>query len=275
MSDIQKYVSEFIELNRLIMKQLKFYVSKYWYFLLLPYLILGVFSFYKYQSTSTFYKVESSYSYNYLHKKYYGEQILKTQELINFHKNSDLQKQFDLSPELVENIISIGATNVFNKPLHEDLTDIRLPFYIKLNLHSDTAIDLYEKAVLDLFNKNSFAKKHINRVNEDRRIKVQSLNEQINYLDSAIFKNPTKNQFKTAADFEKILALKEQKETERSNTVLAIKRDQAVELLNPMLAIPVSKMSQFKPWFLKGLILCILSSMIFVLSIAALKYKND
>lgn len=248
------------ETRRVIAKSLK----TYWYIPLVIFLLFAFLCNKKSQTTHVFYTAKASFNYNYLHKKIYGEQIVDLQDLILHNKTKELASLLNISQDAIEQLTSIKAVNIYGKPLHEDLTDVKLPFYLELKLRDETHLSDYENGVLHYFNTNSFTAEKVAAIQQEQKKKLNLIDKEISLLDTLLFSKTSKYEWlKSGEDLEKVLSLLETKQSEKMYLNSVLIKNKAVDLIKPFYAIPVSKSHQLTQWFLTyailslGLAICI------------------
>ena len=148
---IRNYLREMSTLLNEIRRVVAISLKTYWYIPLIIFLLFAFLCIKKNRSTQVFYTAKTSFTYNYLHKKFYGEQIVDLQDLIRHNKTKEVASLLNISEDAVEHLISVKAVNVYGKPLHEDLTDVKLPFYLELELRDEAYFKQLRKWIVVLF----------------------------------------------------------------------------------------------------------------------------
>ena len=231
-------------------------IKLYWY---IPAVILILFAFLcinKNRSTQEFYTAKTSFNYNYLHKKFYGEQIVDLKDLLQYNKIKEVASLLNISPDAVEQLISVKAVNVYEKPLHEDLTDVKLPFYLELEFKDEQYLSDYQNGLLYYFNSNPFTSEKVTKIQDEQKKKLKLINKEVALIDTLLFHKATEYEWlNSGEDLEKVLSLLETKESERMYLNSVLVKNRAVDLLKPFYAIPVSKYDQFRQWIFTYVIL--------------------
>ncbi|MDX5321749.1 MAG: hypothetical protein LPK45_11470, partial [Bacteroidota bacterium] len=90
-----------------------------------------------------------------------------------------LAEQLNISPEEAQLILELRAENIARSPLHEDITETKLPFYVVAKL-SDTSVCQSLQAGIITYLKN-------NPLNlERRRVNVRNLKDRLAFLQTQL-----------------------------------------------------------------------------------------
>ncbi len=160
------------------------------FLLLFLFLFLGMASgsyYFNEGKKSSYYSAKMVCTYNYLHKKVYGEMLERANYLAATHSFPTLAEEFELPVSTVEKIISIQATNIVGSPLHEDITEDKLPFYITVNVNDKAIYPHIQEAILNYLN-NSIPYHNKRRELEEDRLKnnIKFYNATLDQVDRLI-----------------------------------------------------------------------------------------
>lgn len=273
--NLKKYIIELFIILKAFWKIIKQSIKKYWYISLGICGIFAILTVKKYQSIDSFYTSKTSFNYNYLHKKFYGEQIVDLQILVSHNKTKEIASLLNIDQSAVENLISIKALNIYGKLLHEDLTDVKLPFYLEIEFKDEQYLTNYQEGLLYFFNSSPFTAERIDKIQDEQKKKLRLINKELALIDTMLFsKTSTFEGLNTGADLEKILTILETKESEKVYLNSVLGKNKAVDLLKPFFAIPISKSSQFTKWVLTYLIICFGLSVIIPMSLFWMKNQD-
>lgn len=159
-------------------------VKHYWWLMLLGILAGGGYAWSRHQNTKPVYDGTASFTYSELHKKIYGEMVDKLRKLALTESYSALAEQLKITPKQAKTIRDIEAVNVENSPLSEDMTQGRLPFYVKIKLTDRSLADTLLVKLEAWMNAGPQAQKLVETNTQKMREKIQYLDIQLKKLDS-------------------------------------------------------------------------------------------
>ncbi len=278
MSKNQNFKTYIVEIY-IILKELwvmiKQSVKQYWYVSLVVCLIFSFLAIKKYRATEMFFKAKTSFNYNYLHKKFYGEQIVDLNDLLRYDKRDEVASLLNISKEEVSGLKLIHAVNIYGKPLHEDLTDVRVPFYIELQFKDEQYLNAYQGGLLHYFNSSPFTSEKVAKLQEEQKNKLKLINKELELIDTMLYsKTSSFKMLSTGTDLEKVLSILETKESDKTYLKSVLEKNKAVDVLKPFYAIPVSKNSQFTGWAIIYAILCLGFSVVIPLGLFWIRLQN-
>jgi len=159
-------------------------IAKYKKIVLLFSLIGAIFGVLISSLETPFYEAKATFYYIELNKKIYGEMLDKLRILAKNKSNKSLSKELGISEKEASEVIDIEGLNIAGSSLAEDITEVKLPFYIKVKLLDNT---ISEKVLVRLeayLNSNPVGSQIItnNKIKLKRRIIF--LDSEIRKLDS-------------------------------------------------------------------------------------------
>lgn len=152
------------------------------YLLLFIIILIGVYSvFYFYNKNApSYYSSQMVCTFNYLHKKTFGELVYRLNTLAVTQSYDELAATLDIPIESAEKIIGLEARNVAGSPLHEDITEAQLPMYFTAKVSEKEVFPLLEKALVDYL--NNAIPYHLRRA----KLELQRYSEKIDFLNSTL-----------------------------------------------------------------------------------------
>ncbi|MCQ4142443.1 hypothetical protein [Chryseobacterium sp. EO14] len=142
-------------------------------------ILLGI-----YISKESYYSSSVTFTYNCLHKKVFGEEIHKLENLCKSKDYENLAKELKISVEIAKSITSIYAVNIGNSPLHEDITNEKLPFYVHYQFSDLKNKDLLMKSIISYLQHLPQGKKRMKEILEMNLQKISFYKRQSLLLDS-------------------------------------------------------------------------------------------
>jgi hypothetical protein len=164
---LQKFV---VSISRYILKSLTRY---YLLFILLCVGFLGL-GYYQYITQATF-TATSSYVYNELSKKMYGEMIDKLEDMVLSGSYHQVAEALKISEKEAMTITYISAQNAYGSKLSEDITNKEKYFYITLITTNNKMFERLQPAIEDYLNSNLLVIKMVKQ-------KFQKMEERLIYL---------------------------------------------------------------------------------------------
>lgn len=108
--------------------------KKYWYIILLGIALGAGLAYYKFQKSTPYFEGKATLTFSDFNKKIYGEMTEKLRGLCRSGSYQTLAERLHLSEADATNIMDIEAVNIAGSPLAEDITESKLPFYIRVKL---------------------------------------------------------------------------------------------------------------------------------------------
>lgn len=161
-------------------------LKNYWKYVFVIFVVLGVLFYFKYRKTETYYVSKASLTYNFVHKKVYGDLFYYLQQLASENKTDKLADVLELSPEITKEIKTLEAKNIVNSPLHQDFTFERIPFYLYLTTTTDQHIPQIQESMVNYITNNKDNNRVAGKEIEDYKATLKFVNKDIKRLDSII-----------------------------------------------------------------------------------------
>ncbi|MES2618778.1 MAG: hypothetical protein V4613_12925 [Bacteroidota bacterium] len=159
-------------------------LRKYWYILLLGIVLGAAWGWNIHRKAQPLYMGTASFTYTELHKKIYGEMIDKLRTLCLSHSYQALASQLIIQPEVAQKIADIEAVNIDGSPLSDDITQGKLPFYIRVKLTDRLVSEQLLVNLEQYMNDNHQAKVIIKNNSKSMREKIAFFDHQLKKLDS-------------------------------------------------------------------------------------------
>jgi hypothetical protein len=224
--------------------RLIFYVSRSWKVPLVVLFLCLVFAGYKYSKLATVYTGQQTLVYNTLHKKVYGEWIQAIDDLIQRKEYAVLVQKLQLSEADIRMLRSIKATNIAGSPLHEDITEAKLPFYITYVYSGNGKGQqdaVFQRGILNYLNRHPSAVNSVEKLRSKRQLRMSYLERQLGLLDS--IRRQSLGAQAAVPDMKELYALSDQYFEELSTLQQQEKVTTAVELFDvrePVATSPAS-----------------------------------
>lgn len=153
--------------------------------LILSGIVLGAgFAVYKDIKEKPYYFGKASFTYNELHKRIYGEMVDKLRNLTITDSYKTLGEKLKLSAKDASGILDIEAVNITGSPLSEDMSEAKLPFYIRVKLTDRKLADTLLVSLENYFNNNHQAKTIVANNSRQMADKIVFFKSQLTKLDS-------------------------------------------------------------------------------------------
>lgn len=145
------------------------------FYLLFLLLFLGIAGAWYFQNkdSANFYSAQMSCSFNFLHKKVYGEMIVRANQLAESQSYNALARELNISPDDARKVVRLEARNIAGSPLHEDITEQKLPIYITAITTDREVFPALEEGILYYFNNKipyHQARMKLERINMEENI---------------------------------------------------------------------------------------------------------
>lgn len=268
---------ENITLTKFLKKTIEFYINifvfsiksilKYWIIPILLFILFSTLFYFQLKKAKTTFNASTSYSYNYLNKKVYGDLLYDIEKLVTNKEYVSISEKLNISIETSKSIISIKALNIVGKPLHEDFSELHVPFYIEVTTNEKTFIDI-QKGISYFLNNDKFIMNFISEKIIYNNEKLVLVNKIIETIDSLAYKIKSKNIDKLGD----VIKYSNSKLDEKLELEKRIKKTNAVTILRPFVAVSIFKKTVLKNIAIKYISLFFLLS----LSLTSLThfYKN-
>lgn len=150
-------------------------------------IIIGI-GYYHNQRAPSFYSSTMVCTYNYLHKKVYGEMLHRLNYLVENQSYAALTNELNIPVETAKKIVGIKARNIAGSPLHEDITEDKLPLYFTVIVTDKDLFPVLQEAIVDYLNTSiPFRQKRIQLELERYNEKIDFLNATLQQIDSVIY----------------------------------------------------------------------------------------
>ncbi|MDG2463898.1 MAG: hypothetical protein P8M61_02315 [Crocinitomicaceae bacterium] len=222
-----------------LLEHLKKGVLTYWKHSFVLLLIAVGMYFFQVRNTKTFYKAKAAYTFNFIHKKVFGDLILHTSDLNDHQDKKGLSKALKISQKTANSLLSINAKNITSSPLHEDFTDARVPFYLNIEISDTSQLDELQNAFTNYLNEDPTIYTFISKETKDLKKQLVFVKKEVKYLDSLI-----DNLDEDANLLPFILAKNKENSNEKIRLNNRLSKKQAVSLMSPFKVIQVSRSSQ-------------------------------
>lgn len=221
--------------------------KKHWPYAIGIFIVFGLLFFYKSQKTVTYYTAQSSYTFNYLHKKVYGDLLFDIEQLTDRGEQISVSEVLKIPLSTAEKIISLRARNIENSPLHEDFTPQKVPFYVHIEVYSKTELPIIQKAITDYLTQNPFAANVILQEQIKNRENLALIERDIQILDSLARNFSAEEPEK----LDRLFNISAYKLNEKLKLRNKLSEKNAVSLLKPFQPIEINKKPLLKALFIK------------------------
>lgn len=154
-------------------------IRKHFIWLLLPLVLATGYGYYSYSSGEALFHLEMQLSYNELYKRTYGEMILRLNEQLANGNHAYVAQQLKMDEEDVKLISSIKGENIARSPLHEDVSEEKLPFYIMADVRDAKIADTLQSGIIYFLKNNPLNQ-------ERRRINIVNLKDRLHFLETQL-----------------------------------------------------------------------------------------
>lgn len=154
-------------------------LRKHFIWLLLPLVLATGYGYYSYSSGEALFHLEMQLSYNELYKRTYGEMILRLNEQLANGNHAYVAQQLKMDEEDVKLISSIKGENIARSPLHEDVSEEKLPFYIMADVRDAKIADTLQSGIIYFLKNNPLNQ-------ERRRINIVNLKDRLHFLEAQL-----------------------------------------------------------------------------------------
>lgn len=137
-----------------------------------------------YINKKSFYHASITFTYNCLHKKVFGEEIHKLENLCKSKDYETLSQKLNIPVQQARSLQNIYAVNIGNSPLYEDITEEKLPFYVHYEFTDPKDHDLLQKSIINFLNNLPQGKTRMQEIVDSNNRKASFYKRQIGLLDS-------------------------------------------------------------------------------------------
>lgn len=201
------------------------------------FLIIGLV---RYQKSTPYFETKATFYYIELNKKIYGEMLDKINVLAETKSYKLLSQKLNISEKEASGILAIKGLNIANSPLSEDITEVKVPFYIQIKILDRNIADKVLYGLEFYLNSNRVGKEIIenNIVKLKRRIvfldaelqKIDSLRLAYNYYLTQT--NINSNKLVNNLSIKDIFKKSEEVFIERNDLELTLKNYKSVHILD-------------------------------------------
>ena len=143
-------------------------------------LLGGVYSWVKkdiYHSTMTV-------SYAQLEKKIYGDMLFKLDQLIESKQYNSLAFLLGMTEEQVSEIKKVDGINIHNKPLINDISVEKVPFYIVVEVYDPDILPELQESLVNYISQSDFIYERLKLNERNYRNEIIHMKNQLAYMDS-------------------------------------------------------------------------------------------
>ena len=187
-------------------RSFKAFVKRYFWSLLLMGFIAAIAGGAYWWSQPAVYKADMTVSYVHYEKKIYADMLAKLNSLLQSGETEQLSTLLSLSEDEIKNINYINSYNIRKKPLVEDMSTEKLPFYIELGIKGPEGLSSLQKALVDYLNNTEFIQSRLNYMYKKAEEELEFLERKLAVADSLsklyIIRNEGMNDEKTITRME-------------------------------------------------------------------------
>jgi hypothetical protein len=159
-------------------------LKKYWYILLLGFVLGSGFAWYKYRNAKPYYEGKATLTFTIFNKKVFGEMLDKLRNLSRSGSYKTLSEKLDINEADAKKIIDIEGLNIAGSPLSDDITESKQPFYIRVKLRDRQIADTLLVRIESYLNSNPQVKSQMTNNLIKMKEKLAFINDQIRKLDT-------------------------------------------------------------------------------------------
>lgn len=135
-----------------------------------------------YKAVPVEYAARMTVSYVQLEKKIYADMVGKLGILVQNGKTGRVAELLGLDPEVARNLKAVMAYNIKNKPLIEDLSVEKIPFYIEVRVSELPALKPLEEAFVHFLNSPKFVQERLEFTKERSEQRIRHYQSEIALL---------------------------------------------------------------------------------------------
>lgn len=159
-------------------------IKHYWHYALVLLIFFSSALYYKTSKIKTFYTAESSYTFNFLHKKVFGDLLHYIDLLVANGEYQTVAETLRLPLATAESILTFKAQNIVHSPLHEDFTERKVPFYVVVQVENKELLPAIQQAITDYLVQHPSLRQNINIVKKTFYQELEEINQELNFWDS-------------------------------------------------------------------------------------------
>ncbi len=243
-------------------------LKNYWKVVLVVYGLFGSIYYFKARKTQSYFESKASFTFNFVHKKVYGDMFFYLQELTENKHTSTLATVLQIPTEVAGGIRKLEAKNIVNSPLHQDFTFERIPFYVYLDCENKEDIPLIQKALVNYVWSDSANNVVANKEIEDYRATLKFVIEDLRVIDSLI---KTIDSGDSTRSIE-LLYLAKERQKEKISLENRLSDKQTISVLSDFKYQPVTATEQNRKKMKK---FAILAAILSLLSVTFLQWYNS
>ncbi|MGB1040157.1 MAG: hypothetical protein ACPGVD_04730 [Flavobacteriales bacterium] len=236
-SFLRETISFYLKLWSIVKKG----IVSYWKHSLVLFIFFGLFFLFKARKTETYFDATSCYVKNFLPKKVYGDKLYDLEKMLKKSDYPSVARTLKISNNLSKTLISIEGKNIKGSPLHEDLTDMNVPFYIHVKLNNIDSIEKIQSVLTDFLQSGDFIKNYISEEKIKLNKELLFIKNEINLLDS--LKNNPNNE---SPELGVLLNLSKEKWIRKLDIEKKLKLTTSVSLLKSFQPIKATKDAKLK-----------------------------
>lgn len=243
-------------------------LKNYWKVVLVVYGLFGSIYYFKARKTQSYFESKASFTFNFVHKKVYGDMFFYLQELTENKHTSTLATVLQIPTEVAGGIRKLEAKNIVNSPLHQDFTFERIPFYVYLDCENKEDIPLIQKALVNYVWSDSANNVVANKEIEDYRATLKFVIEDLRVIDSLI---KTIDSGDSTRSIE-LLYLAKERQKEKISLENRLSDKETISVLSDFKYQPVTATEQNRKKMKK---FAILAAILSLLSVTFLQWYNS
>lgn len=130
------------------------------------------------------YHSEMTVSYAQLEKKIYGDMLFKLDQLLNSKQYESLSVLLNMSVDQVKQINTINSLNIHNKPLINDISIEKVPFYIAVDVYDPDILPELQDALINYISESDFIDERLQLNERNYNNEIVHMRNQMIYMDS-------------------------------------------------------------------------------------------
>lgn len=150
--EISNTIKDFIHFLKSIIVFVFEALKRFFMVFIVLFLIIAGAGYYFTNGNNELYAAKMVCSYNYLHKKTFGEMIYRANHLAETQSYHSLAEELNIPIDAAEKVVELKATNIAKSPLHEDLTKDKLPMYFTAVVTEKEVFPHLQKGILYYLN---------------------------------------------------------------------------------------------------------------------------
>ncbi len=130
------------------------------------------------------YSSQMTVSYAQLEKKIYGDMLFKLNQLIESKQFSNLAVLLNMTETQVGEIKSIEGINIHNKPLVNDISVEKVPFYIIVDVYNPDILPELQESLVNYISHSDFIFERLKLNERNYKNEIVHMKNQLAYMDS-------------------------------------------------------------------------------------------